>query len=104
MEFTISFYEGSYQFLRLVVEDTTVNNLCAGALNKLKEQFEYRATDRDLWAEIQSEGGQAIARVALEGDARERSMAVLLAGEPAPMWREAQLLDPTYELEVAYAI
>jgi hypothetical protein len=93
-ENTIFFYEGSYQYNALVVLDTTLNNLYAGVINKLVEQYTYRPTKETLWADIKSQEGVLRATVTLENG----SIKVGIPESGSLEWYTPSLLEPTYEL------
>lgn len=60
---TVSFYEDSYQFRRMVVQlPETDTNLFDAISNILDDQEDYRPTNGTLWAVVQDEDGNEIYR------------------------------------------
>lgn len=62
--YTIRFYEGSYQYNSIeAVAPESSSDLFTGVLEELNHQYNYRATDKDLWATVKLEGGSEIYRI-----------------------------------------
>lgn len=60
---TVSFYEDSYQFKRMVVQlPETDSHLFDAISDKLDGQEDYRTTDGTLWAVVKDEDGNEIYR------------------------------------------
>jgi hypothetical protein len=49
---TINFYEGSRQYYTRVTTSTDIKTLRQIILNGLRDQYKYRPTTEDLWAEL----------------------------------------------------
>lgn len=95
-EYTIFYYDGSYQYDVQIVLGTTHNNIYAGVINKLKSAERYRPSYvGGYWAEIKSETGMFIARVSL-GKREEPKVGFLAEG--GVEWYTPTLLNPDYEL------
>lgn len=63
---TVRFYEESYQYsAKEVLKPTTTSNLLSGILEELNHQFNYRPTEKSLWATV-LENGKEVFRVSRE--------------------------------------
>lgn len=98
-EFTIYYYDGSYQFDAQVVEGTTTNNLYAGVINYLKRAQQYRPSYvGGYWAIVKTQDGEAVCRVQHNGQKREYQVGVMYNNQIE--WYKPSLINPQYELEV----
>lgn len=54
---TVYFYEDSYQYnAKEVLKPASSSDLMTGILEELNHQYNYRATDRALWATVKQNG------------------------------------------------
>jgi hypothetical protein len=94
-EYTIFFYDRSYQYLALTVQETTLNNIYAGVINKLRPDNEDR-DEGDFWALVVDANGKEVARIKYAKDIEEYRVGVIADGNIE--WYMPTLLDPTYKL------
>jgi hypothetical protein len=98
-EFTVYYYDGSYQFVSHVVEGTTVNNLYAGVINYLKEAQQHRPSYvGGYWAIVKDQDGEGVCRVKHNEDTNEYQVGIIYNNELE--WYKPSLINPGYELAI----
>jgi hypothetical protein len=100
IEFTVFFYDRSYQYSVLTIEETTLNNIYSGVIGKLRPYNEDR-DEGDFWAIVTDQEGTEVARVKYAEDLEEYQVGIITDGNLE--WYVPTLLDPDYKLiEIAY--
>ena len=102
-EFTVCYYDGSYQFVAQVVEGTTTNNLYAGVINYLKGAQQYRPSYvGGYWAEVKTQDGERVCRVKYDEQKKEYQVGITYNNELE--WYKPTLINPKYELYILFRV